>query len=224
MARILRIMMTGESTSHHVMSRTALEDYPMNDVDKVFFVNQVVKNSELKKRLAIFYDKEPIFYEDGLLPYFRKKLTSLSEDIRETKACFARFYNKHHGRRGDDDLCPLLRTAEYRDWLKDIKQQVAADAGEVNTALLTLYWKLGEDIVARQKSMKWDSGFLKQLSTDLMAEFPDMKRFSYRNIRYIRSWYLYYSQGDANLATACCQIRDFGTLGEVVDSVDLFSF
>ncbi|AOY57466.1 DUF1016 N-terminal domain-containing protein [Desulfococcus multivorans] len=71
-----------------------------------------------------------------------------------------------------------LTTPEYRDWLKNIKQRLRQaqlkTAVQVNTALLTFYWELGTDIVERQKSAKWGSGFLKQLSADLMAEFPDL--------------------------------------------------
>lgn len=81
-----------------------------------------------------------------------------------------------------------LTTTEYRDWLKAIKQrlrqaQVKA-AVQVNTALLTFYWELGADIVEHQKMAQWGSGFLQQLSADLMADFPDMKGFSHRNIKY----------------------------------------
>ena len=43
-----------------------------------------------------------------------------------------------------------------------------------------------------------------------MAEFPDMKGFSYTNIRYIKQWYLFYSQDDA-----ICQ-QAVGKLGEDV--------
>jgi len=125
-------MITGEPTAYHIMSRTALEGYPMDDVEKDFFVEQVAALSklffvevlgfccmgnhfhllvrmrpetdfsdvELKQRLAAFFDKEPIFYEDGQLPYFREKLSNLSEYVREIKVRFARFYNKRHGRRG----------------------------------------------------------------------------------------------------------------------------
>ncbi|MCP3939890.1 MAG: DUF1016 domain-containing protein [Desulfobacteraceae bacterium] len=104
-----------------------------------------------------------------------------------------------------------LKTPEYRNWLTDIKQRIrqaqVKAASQVNRALLTFYWEMGADIVERQKTSKWGSGFLKQLSADLMAEFPDMKGFSHRNLRYIRSWYLFYSQAIANLATSCCQIE-----------------
>jgi predicted nuclease of restriction endonuclease-like (RecB) superfamily len=34
-----------------------------------------------------------------------------------------------------------------------------------------------------------------------------MKGFSYRNIKYIRSWHLFYSEGLANWATGCCPIE-----------------
>lgn len=54
--------------------------------------------------------------------------------------------------------------------MKDVKQRIrqaqVKAAVQVNTALLTFYWELGADIVERQKSAKWGSGFLKQLSTD----------------------------------------------------------
>jgi predicted nuclease of restriction endonuclease-like (RecB) superfamily len=103
-----------------------------------------------------------------------------------------------------------IKTPEYRNWLTDIKQRIRQAqikaAVQVNTTLLTFYWDLGAEIVERQKSAQWGSGFLKQLSTDLMAEFPDMKGFSYRNIRAIRQWYLFYKEGVSNLATTCGQI------------------
>jgi len=103
-----------------------------------------------------------------------------------------------------------LITAEYRDWLKTIKQRVRQAqlkaAVQVNTALLTFYWELGADIVERQKSAKWGSGFLKQLSADLMAEFPDMTGFSQRNLEQIRRWYMFYAEGVVNSATGCCTI------------------
>jgi len=47
MARIPRIMIAGEPAVYHVMSRTALEGYPLDDADKDFFVSQVVKLSKL---------------------------------------------------------------------------------------------------------------------------------------------------------------------------------
>jgi REP element-mobilizing transposase RayT len=47
MARTPRIMITGEPTAYHVMSRTALEGYPLDDVDKDYYVSQTLKLSKL---------------------------------------------------------------------------------------------------------------------------------------------------------------------------------
>ena len=89
---------------------------------------------------------------------------------------------------------------EYKSWLKDIKQKVLKTqlkaAIQVNSTLLVFYWELGEDIVRRQAEANWGDGFLKQLSKDLMAEFPEIKGFSLSNIKYIRQWHLFY-RGEA---------------------------
>lgn len=91
----------------------------------------------------------------------------------------------------------LPQNADYKRWLKDLKQKVVQTqikaAITVNSSLLQLYWDMGEDIVKRQKNAQWGDGFLKQLSKDLMAEFPEIKGFSERNLKYIRQWFLFYS-------------------------------
>ena len=95
----------------------------------------------------------------------------------------------------------LLQNAEYKSWLKDLKQKVLHTqlkaAIKVNSTLLQFYWELGEEIVLRQAQASWGDGFLKQLSQDLMAEFPDMKGFSERNLKYIRQWVLFYASDRA---------------------------
>ena len=95
----------------------------------------------------------------------------------------------------------------FKDWVNHLKQDIRSAqikaAVRVNSELLHLYWQLGAEIIERQKEMTWGSGFLEELSRELMAEFPDMKGFSYRNIRSIKQWYLFYY----NLATSCFQIR-----------------
>ena len=86
---------------------------------------------------------------------------------------------------------------EYKHWLKGLKQKVLHSqlkaVVKVNSTLLEFYWELGQDIVQRQTQARWGDGFLKQLSQDLMAEFPEMKGFSKRNLELIRQWYLYWS-------------------------------
>ena len=92
----------------------------------------------------------------------------------------------------------LIFDKVYKDWLADIKARVRnaqiKAAVKVNTELLDLYWWLGGDIVEKQKKSKWGDGLLVRLSKDLMAEFPDMKGFSVSNLKYIKQWFLFYSQ------------------------------
>ncbi|WP_238593679.1 DUF1016 N-terminal domain-containing protein [Endozoicomonas atrinae] len=95
----------------------------------------------------------------------------------------------------------LNHSSDYKQWLKDLKQKVQQTqikaVVQVNTTLLAFYWELGADIVKRQSTANWGDGFLKQLSKDLMKAFPDIKGFSERNLKYIRQWFLFYSQGQA---------------------------
>ena len=86
----------------------------------------------------------------------------------------------------------------YRDWLKELKEKVRQAqikaAVKVNTTLLEFYWELGADIVEKQKTAKWGSGFIQQLSKDMQEEFPGIKGFSDRNIEGVRKWYLFYAE------------------------------
>jgi len=47
---------------------------------------------------------------------------------------------------------------------------------------------MGQKIIEVQKEYKWGSKFLENLSKDLSKEFPDVKVFSYRNLKNIRQW------------------------------------
>ncbi len=92
----------------------------------------------------------------------------------------------------------IIKTdANYKDWLKNVKQiflqtQLKA-AVSVNSALLEFYWQLGGEIIEKQKISQWGEGFLTQLSHDLSQEFPNVKGFSLRNLKYIRQWYKFYT-------------------------------
>ena len=87
-------------------------------------------------------------------------------------------------------------TTDYRQWLGELKtrfRQVQLKAAvAVNTAMLQFYWELGADMVVKQTQFTWGSGFLNQLSADLMREFPDTKGFSKRNLELVRQWHLFW--------------------------------
>ena len=94
----------------------------------------------------------------------------------------------------------LQASADYKAWVVELKSRLRSmqlkAAVSVNSVLLEFYWELGADIVDREKNRTWGDGFLKQLSQDLMAEFPEMKGFSKRNLEQIRRWHLFWG-GDA---------------------------
>ena len=92
----------------------------------------------------------------------------------------------------------LAQDKEYSVWFKELKNKVRSvqikAAVKVNSELLQFYWELGADIVKKQATSQWGDGFISRLSHDLMVEFPAMKGFSSRNLKYIKQWYLFYSQ------------------------------
>jgi predicted nuclease of restriction endonuclease-like (RecB) superfamily len=95
----------------------------------------------------------------------------------------------------------LVKTPEYRTFIQAIKQRIQSSqikaAIAVNQELLRLYWDLAEQIVEKQREAAWGDGFLAQISQDLKAEFPDMKGFSVRNLKYMRQWFHFWSVGSA---------------------------
>ena len=85
----------------------------------------------------------------------------------------------------------------YRDWLRDLKQQIKSGqlkaALSVNSQLIMLYWDMGRQIVEKQETAQWGTGFIEQLSKDLREEFPEMAGFSAYNLRFTRIFYKFYS-------------------------------
>lgn len=87
--------------------------------------------------------------------------------------------------------------SDYAAWLNLLKQQIATvrqkAALSLNSALIELYWHIGNQIVEKEKEASWGSGLIDRLARDLAFEFPDIKGFSRRNLYAIRQWYLFYS-------------------------------
>jgi predicted nuclease of restriction endonuclease-like (RecB) superfamily len=82
--------------------------------------------------------------------------------------------------------------SEYNQLLSELKQRVATSrykaALSVNKELILLYHHIGCQILAAQANKGWGAKIIDQLSKDLRSEFPEMKGFSTRNLKYIRKF------------------------------------
>ncbi len=80
----------------------------------------------------------------------------------------------------------------YGHWLAQLKgrihnaQQQAFLA--VNRELVLLYWQIGRDILERQAEQGWGAKVIDRLAHDLRKSFPEMKGFSSRNLKYMRTF------------------------------------
>lgn len=80
----------------------------------------------------------------------------------------------------------------YREFVATLKNRIRSAqvkaAVSVNRELVLLYWQIGDDILARQEREGWGAKVIDRLSSDLMKEFPEMKGFSVRNLKYMRKF------------------------------------
>jgi predicted nuclease of restriction endonuclease-like (RecB) superfamily len=81
---------------------------------------------------------------------------------------------------------------EYNKFLADLKERVASSrykaALSVNKELILLYHHIGTQILDAQGKQGWGAKVIDQLSKDLASEFPEMKGFSVRNLKYMRKF------------------------------------
>lgn len=80
----------------------------------------------------------------------------------------------------------------YADWLAELKTRIHSAqqraALDVNRELVLLYWQIGNDILQRQAREGWGAKVIDKLAHDLRVAFPDMKGFSPRNLKYMRTF------------------------------------
>ncbi len=80
----------------------------------------------------------------------------------------------------------------YGAFLEALKERVRTArvraALSANRELVLLYWSIGRDILGRQAEQGWGARVIDRLSRDLRREFPDMKGFSPRNLRYMKAF------------------------------------
>ena len=101
------------------------------------------------------------------------------------------------GKKKEDVIFPIaplssLMPNNYHAFLSDLKKRIRNERLRVvlssNAALVMLYWDIGQSILRKQNEEGWGSKVIDRLSADLSKEFTDMRGFSPRNLKYMRSF------------------------------------
>lgn len=96
-----------------------------------------------------------------------------------------------------------LINEDYKDFIGDIKNKIRNSQYEamraVNTALINLYWGIGQEIYKQQRERGWGKSIVEVLSKEIKKDFPDVKGFSLSNLWRMRNFYVTYSN-EENLA------------------------
>jgi predicted nuclease of restriction endonuclease-like (RecB) superfamily len=104
---------------------------------------------------------------------------------------------KSRGRNKPDVIMPTpapLREMpkKYGEFLSKLKERISRERFKailsVNSALVLMYWDIGQSILERQHDEGWGAKVIDRLSHDLKTAFPDMSGFSPRNLKYMRKF------------------------------------
>ena len=78
---------------------------------------------------------------------------------------------------------------EYKSFLSEIKKKIEASqlkaAVAVNRELIALYWEVGSKLHLKQSKDGWGAKTIEKLAKDLKSNFPAIKGFSQRNLKYM---------------------------------------
>jgi predicted nuclease of restriction endonuclease-like (RecB) superfamily len=85
-----------------------------------------------------------------------------------------------------------LETKNYLQTLEDLKSKIKTAQIKahlaVNKEILILYWQIGKTIIEKQEKEGLGAKIIQKLSFDIASNFPNMKGFSYRNIKCMRQF------------------------------------
>jgi len=87
---------------------------------------------------------------------------------------------------------------KYNQWLIELKANINQSrlqtALKVNTDMLILYWYIGKQIIEKIEAEGWGAKIIEQLADDLQKEFPDMKGFAVRSLKYMQKFATIYPE------------------------------
>ena len=83
-------------------------------------------------------------------------------------------------------------TKGYAELIQALKQDIATSRIRahlsVNKEMISLYWRIGKQILQRQKDEGWGTKVIENISKDLRNEFPEMTGLSAQNLKYMRKF------------------------------------
>ena len=83
----------------------------------------------------------------------------------------------------------LINNCEYFEVLDGIKARIKEAQYKAvlgaNKELMELYWNIGKIIII---NTEYGTKFVENLSRDILVDFPDIKGFSVRNLKYMRKF------------------------------------
>ena len=81
---------------------------------------------------------------------------------------------------------------EYFVFIDEVKAEIRRQRLRVtlnaNVSMICLYWSIGNAVLKKQEQKGWGAKVIDRMSKDISDEFPDMKGFSTRNIKYMRKF------------------------------------
>ncbi len=129
----------------------------------------------------------------------------------------------------------LTSSQTYADFLAQIKAQIKSSQAKaalaVNSALIQMYWNIGEMIAEKQAENSWGNNIIEQLAADLKKEFPGISGFSRANLFFIRRFYLFYADekvqqavrlltdGEISAQQSVALSRDFANVGTFLSQI-----
>lgn len=94
----------------------------------------------------------------------------------------------------------IQKSIEYKKLIGGIKTQIKNSRQKallsVNRELLILYWNIGNIILNFQDREGWGAKVIDNIAEEIKREFPDLKGFSSRNLKYMRKFALEYKEID----------------------------
>lgn len=83
----------------------------------------------------------------------------------------------------------LANTPDYVDVLEQIKSDIrntrARAVRTINGELICMYWRIGKEL---GRHSEWGNRFIESLSKDIREEFPGIRGFSVRYLRYMKKF------------------------------------